>query len=60
VTDQPETPSAYTVPDPGGSETATSPAAAITSVAADRPELVVGGAFAGGFVLAMILKRLAR
>jgi hypothetical protein len=26
----------------------------------DRPELVVGAAFAGGFLLAMILKRLAR
>jgi hypothetical protein len=27
---------------------------------ADRPELFVGAAFAGGFVLAQILKRLAR
>jgi hypothetical protein len=27
---------------------------------ADRPEVAVGAAFAGGFVLAMILKRLAR
>jgi hypothetical protein len=27
---------------------------------ADRPEMTVGAAFAGGFVLAMILKRLAR
>jgi hypothetical protein len=28
--------------------------------AGDRPELAVGAAFAGGFVLALILKRLAR
>jgi hypothetical protein len=28
--------------------------------AADRPEIAVGAAFAGGFVLALILKRLAR
>jgi hypothetical protein len=28
--------------------------------AADRPEVPIGAAFAGGFVLAMILKRLAR
>jgi hypothetical protein len=27
---------------------------------ADRPELAVGAAFAGGFVLALLLKRLAR
>jgi hypothetical protein len=27
---------------------------------ADRPEIAVGAAFAGGFVLALILKRLAR
>ena len=30
------------------------------AVAHDRPEVVVGAAFAGGFLLAMILKRLAR
>jgi hypothetical protein len=29
------------------------------SVVHDRPEIAVGAAFAGGFVLAMILKRLA-
>jgi hypothetical protein len=28
--------------------------------AADRPEIAVGAAFAGGFALAMILRRLAR
>ena len=30
------------------------------SVAAERPELAVGAAFAGGLVAALILKRLAR
>jgi hypothetical protein len=29
-------------------------------LAADRPELQIGAAFAGGFALALILKRLAR
>ncbi|HXS45616.1 MAG TPA: hypothetical protein VN751_13390 [Solirubrobacteraceae bacterium] len=29
-------------------------------IAADRPEVLVGAAFAGGFVAAMILKRLGR
>jgi hypothetical protein len=32
----------------------------LAQLAHDRPELVVGAAFAGGFLLAMILKRLAR
>ena len=35
-------------------------AAPAPPVAEDRPELVVGAAFAGGFVLALLLKRLAR
>jgi hypothetical protein len=30
------------------------------AVVADRPEIGVSAAFAGGFVLALILKRLAR
>jgi hypothetical protein len=32
----------------------------VASAVADRPELLVGAAFAGGLLLAMILKRLAR
>jgi hypothetical protein len=32
----------------------------LAQLANDRPEVVVGAAFAGGFLLAMILKRLAR
>ena len=39
-------PGAYAVPTP--------------STADERPELLVGGAFAGGLVLALLLKRLAR
>jgi hypothetical protein len=30
------------------------------ALAAERPEIALGGAFAGGLVLALILKRLAR
>ena len=33
---------------------------ALPPVADERPELVVGAAFAGGLVLALFLKRLAR
>ena len=35
-------------------------AAAAAKLAADRPELVIAGAFVGGLLLATILKRLAR
>ncbi len=41
---------------PSGSEGGGGPAA----VVADRPEIAVGAAFAGGLALALILKRLAR
>jgi hypothetical protein len=34
--------------------------AGAAELATDRPEVAVGGAFAAGFVLALILKRLAR
>jgi hypothetical protein len=34
--------------------------AGLPPVAEDRPELAVGAAFAGGFALALLLKRLAR
>jgi hypothetical protein len=36
------------------------PVAALPPVADERPELGVGAAFAGGLVLALVLKRLAR
>jgi hypothetical protein len=34
--------------------------ASLQSLARERPEVVIGAAFAGGLVLALILKRLAR
>ena len=43
-----------------GSASQTPPASApIAAPADERPELAVGAAFAGGFVLALLLKRLA-
>jgi hypothetical protein len=36
------------------------PAATPEAAVEDRPELAVGAAFAGGFLVALILKRLAR
>lgn len=43
-------------------QTAAAPAVSATlpSAAEDRPELIVGAAFAGGLTLALLLKRLAR
>jgi hypothetical protein len=71
VTDQSEIPG--TQPPPlaaDGSPAAVTPVSSSSSssaaghspaeIAAERPELAVGAAFAGGFLLAMILKRLAR
>jgi hypothetical protein len=46
---------AQTVPDAAPRESSGSETAA-----SERPELIVGAALAGGFVLAMILRRLAR
>jgi hypothetical protein len=36
------------------------PAGSISALAAGRPEFVVGAAFAGGLVLAILARRLAR
>ena len=44
---------------PGGPRTTSHPAGR-RPLAAERPEIAVGAAFAGGLVLALILKRLAR
>lgn len=58
----PAPPPAYSAP-PGAAPPASAAAGTSTGPAAlpdDRPELAVGAAFAGGFVLAMLLKRLAR
>jgi hypothetical protein len=63
VTDQPEPTAeqqtASWVPQPEGSN-GTSPQEAVASTVAERPELAVGAAFAGGVLAALILKRLAR
>jgi hypothetical protein len=42
------------------SEAAAAPGSSTSTLPADRPEVAVGAAFAGGFILAMLLKRLAR
>jgi hypothetical protein len=71
VSEQPESPTPGedpalgAVPPPPIAEPATdwsSPEsdAAAVGAASDRPEVAVGAAFAGGFVLALVLKRLAR
>jgi hypothetical protein len=60
VTDQTQT--ATSAPAEGSSAgmTASLGGFDLAQLAHDRPEVVVGAAFAGGFLLAMILKRLAR
>jgi hypothetical protein len=68
VSEQPETPVGQPVPGSTTFSTPTdsgSPQASSSSsgggpaaVVQDRPEVAVGAAFAGGFVLALILKRL--
>jgi hypothetical protein len=45
---------------PGTSSSAETQAASDSDVFAQRPELFVGAAFAGGLVLAQILKRVRR
>jgi hypothetical protein len=54
VSEQPESPS---VESPPASEQ--SPGAQVAARVDERPELAVGAAFGGGFLLALILKRLA-
>jgi hypothetical protein len=65
VTDQPETLSAHPVPAAADGTAIVAPVAPAEStagagIADERPELLVGGAFAGGILLALILKRLGR
>jgi hypothetical protein len=62
---QPTVEQAALPPDAGAPAGAASPGppaapAALSPTADERPELVVGAAFAGGLVLALVLKRLAR
>ncbi len=53
----PESIAAGSAPEPPSAE---GPYASLTAGAADRPEVMVGAAFAGGFLAALILRRLAR
>ncbi len=59
---EPAIPPAWTSPAPPQETSGASGvgASGVAAVAADRPEVAVGAAFAGGLVLALILKRLAR
>lgn len=43
-----------------GPQPSPSPVDKVTALVAERPEIGVGGAFVGGIVLALILKRLGR
>ncbi|MGO9903984.1 MAG: hypothetical protein ACLP0J_30930 [Solirubrobacteraceae bacterium] len=45
---------------PAGQSPLRAAQASLQALARDRPEAIVGAAFAGGLVLALILKRLAR
>ena len=65
MTDQPETLSTQAVTPAVDAAAADGQAASQggfspAKLADERPELAIGAAFAGGFVLAMILKRFAR
>ncbi|MEO8967946.1 MAG: hypothetical protein ABI355_10080 [Solirubrobacteraceae bacterium] len=60
VTTPARTPPVWTPPAPPPDTAGASGASGLTAAAADRPEVAVGAAFAGGLVLALILKRLAR
>ncbi|HEV7771706.1 MAG TPA: hypothetical protein VGO48_00305 [Conexibacter sp.] len=57
---QPTVEHAALAPDAVAPAGAASPAPTLPSPADERPELVVGAAFAGGLALALFLKRLAR
>jgi hypothetical protein len=68
VTDSAETTSSEAVADSSQPVAASAPSwtpepsaqESAIGAAAERPEIMVGAAFAGGLLLAMILKRLAR
>jgi hypothetical protein len=60
VTDQPISASEPVTAAPSGGDAGGSPVAQLSARVEERPELAVGGAFAGGLVLGLLLKRLAR
>jgi hypothetical protein len=57
VTDQPPTTELHQA---APAEPASFNSGPVSTAPADRPEVAVGAAFAGGLALALILKRLAR
>ncbi len=60
MTDQTQTTTSAPAEGISAGVTASSGGFDLATLAQDRPEVVIGAAFAGGFLLAMILKRLAR
>ena len=60
MTDQTETVTSAPAEGSSAGMTTASGGFDLAALANDRPEVVIGAAFAGGFLLAMILKRLAR
>jgi hypothetical protein len=60
VTDQTETTTSAPAEAYSAGVTTSSGGFDLAQLANERPELVIGAAFAGGFLLAMILKRIAR
>ena len=60
MTDQTQTTTSAPAETSNAGMTASSGGVGLAALAHDRPELVIGAAFAGGFLLAMILKRFAR
>jgi hypothetical protein len=56
----PPTPAAPPIQPPPAPPIPPPPEPAAAASIAERPEVAVGAAFAGGFLLAMILKRFAR
>ena len=60
MTDQTEIPTSAPAEGSSAGVTTSSGGFDLAALAHDRPEVVVGAAFAAGFLLAMILKRIAR
>jgi hypothetical protein len=60
VTDQTQTTPSAAAEGTSSGMTTSSGGFDLATLADERPELVVAAAFAGGFLLAMILKRIAR
>lgn len=60
MTDQPSSPATPEAATPAWSEPLTPSEPVDSSPLAERSEIKIGGAFVGGFVLALLLRRVAR